>query len=48
MGRLVTSLLLLRALIYLLAPGPAKSKSNRNFIFSTYMNDGPFEPWEGI
>jgi hypothetical protein len=49
MGRVfITSLLLLHTLIYLLGPSRSKPKSNRNFIFTTYMNDGPFEPWEGI
>ena len=46
MGRFITSLLLLYTMIYLF--GSSRSKSNRNSIFTTYMNDGPFEPWEGI
>ena len=47
-GRVVMSVFLLRALVLLL--GPSRSNLNRSpiFTFTTYMSDGPFEPWEGI
>lgn len=43
---LVTSLLLVHVVIYLLRP--SRAKSERNSFFTSYVNDGPYEPWEGI
>ena len=49
MGRFfVTSLLLLHTLIYLLGSGRSKPKTNRKPVFTSFMDEGPFEPWEGI
>jgi len=49
MGRFfVTSLVLLHTLLYLLRREQSKPKSNRKPVFTTFMDEGPFEPWEGI